>query len=480
MIVVPSISPSSTREAERLLRILAGRVALAELRVDGMRRPETGRLLRGRRPPVIVTCRSRAEGGRFSGSRQTMVSRLKEALSEGAEFVDVEERLGTRAIGDLSAVGGPGRLILSRHYLSRPPHHPEAILRRMAVHRPAIVKIAYTAKSYRDTVAVPRLLGLAARLKQPAVVLPMGEFGTYARILQGLHGGALTFTSFGPGGPTAPGQIGLEEMHGVYRPGNINTRTRIFGLVGNPVRLSLGVRYHNAVFAERGLNAVYLNFLVDDLGVFMASTASICSGFSVTMPFKLEIIPYLDRLHSSSRVSGCVNTVVRLSGETVGVNTDHLAFLSLLKSRSSPRGKHLLVLGTGGTARTVSSVAASVGARLTVAGRNYAGARRLARSFGGSAVTLGEAQGLAPDILVNATPVGMTQTSVSRGKQTIFPSRALSRSTLVCDFANPPYGRTRLVDAARDRGCRVITGEEIFISQAELQSGYFFRSGRPS
>jgi len=477
MITVPSIAPSSTRNAVRILASLAGRTALAELRLDGRWRPDLRRLLAGTRPPVIVTFRSEGEGGKGREPVASTVSKLKEALSAGAEFIDVEERLGPRAIAQLESTAGAGRMILSRHGKIGTRRQAERIFRRMARRKPAIVKLAPPASSFADTTVALTLLGLAGRLGQPSAVICTGEFGVYTRVLQGAFGGAISFASLGHRCETAPGQLAFEEMESLYRAGSAGPRTRIFGLVGNPVAHSPGTRYHNAVFARLGLDAVYVNFLVDEIRPFMSAVAPLCSGFSVTMPFKTAVIPFLDRLDASATSSGSVNTVVRRSGRMHGSNTDYAAILAFLRKAPAARGKKLLVIGTGGAARSAAAAAAACGARLVVAGRNPARAGSLAAEFGGSSIPIGDIRDAGPDILVNATPVGMAPREGVRGRSSIVPPDMLRRGMLVCDFANPVAGPTRLIAGARSRRCRVVTGRDLFELQASLQSALFLRAG---
>jgi len=477
VIVVPSIAPASAAEAVRELNRLSGHAALAEVRLDYIPGADPFRILRGRRPPVIVTYRSTTEGGRGRKNVSATVSILREALSAGAEFIDVEERLGGAAIAALGAVGGMGRIILSRHGRAGTPSGNERLFRRMAGYRPAIVKFVSSAESFGETTGVLRLLRLGRRLRQPTVAIAMGEYGVYTRVLQGALGGALSFAAPGPLTGTAPGQLTVESMEKLYRAASLGPRTKIFGLVGDPVSYSRGTEFHNAVFARAGRDAVYVNFLVDDLDAFMSSLSTRCSGLSVTMPFKTAILPWLDLLHPSVSRTGSANTLVRRGGKMVGLNTDYMAILSLLRQAMSPRGKSCLVIGTGGAARSAAAAGAACGVKLIVAGRRAAPAKRLADRFGGSWVTSEEIPGVHADIIVNATPVGMSTQHGSGGR--IVPRTMVRRSQLVCDFANPPDGDTALIGDAKAYRRLVISGEEIFRLQAGLQSSRFLRAGSP-
>jgi 3-dehydroquinate dehydratase/shikimate dehydrogenase len=481
MIVVPSLLPRSADEAARFLRSLARRGSLVELRIDGFRRPDPAALLSGPRPPVIVTCRRAKEGGRFTGTAREAASLLERALAAGAEFVDAEFSLGSSILRRLFDEGGRGRIILSFHDPGRTPPGLLARFRRMAAMRPAVIKIAVASRAFSDTGKVLELLDEARRTRKAAVAISMGEFGAYTRILQGHLGGTMTFAAYEPARPTAPGQASFAEMTRIYgtaRLERLDRRTKVFGLLGNPVSLSRGISVHNAAFRRNGANAVYVNFAADDAGDFMRIFGPRVSGLSVTMPFKSEIARHLDTLEGSSVLTGSVNTVVRKGGKLTGLNTDFHAFVDLLRRRTAIAGKRLVVLGTGATAATVAGAATLYGARVTIAGRNSSRARRLAERFGAEWVPI---SGLAPaagEILVNATSVGMTPRAGRVRGERIVPASALRGYSVVCDFANPPGSSTVLVDDAAARGLAVITGGEIFRAQARLQSVLFLEAVR--
>jgi 3-dehydroquinate dehydratase/shikimate dehydrogenase len=310
----------------------------------------------------------------------------------------------------------------------------------------------------------------------------MGEFGAYTRILQGHLGGRMTYAAYEPSRPTAPGQWSFAELIRIYGAGRlerVDRRTKIFGLLGNPVSQSRGVVLHNAVFRRKNVNAVYVNFAADDAGDFMKIFGSRISGLSVTMPFKSEIARHLDTLEESSVLTGSVNTIVRKAGKFTGLNTDFHAFISLLRRRTAIAGKRVVVLGTGATAATVAGAATLHGARVMIAGRNATRARLLARRFGAEWSSIeGLAKG-AGDILVNATSVGMKPPAGRARAERIVQASALRGYNVVCDFANPRGSTTALVADAAARGLAVITGKEIFRAQARLQSLLFLEAARP-
>ncbi len=473
MIVVPSFAPTTQGEAEAFLRAHRGSKGPVELRIDRMRTIRLDALLARPRPKVIVTCRRAVEGGRFTGSARDCERILAEAASLGAEFIDVEYGLGSKVITRLFGAAGRRRIILSFHDPKRTPAGLSDRYRRMTSMKPAFVKIAVGARRFADTGRVLEILAVARRKRQPAAIISIGEFGVYTRILQGPLGGAMTYAAHDDRKPTAPGQVGEKEMLEIYRAPALNSRTKIFGLLGNPVAFSRGSIYHNGVFLRKKKNAVYVNFASDDVGEFMRIIGGRVAGFSVTMPFKRSIAGFLDTIEGSSLLTGSVNTVVRRRGRLIGLNTDFHAFLSLLGRHMRPAGNRMLVLGTGGTAATVAGAGIFSGMKVTVAGRDPRKARTLAERFGCDHIPIEQHRSIRADVLVNTTPVGMDPRVRSAGSARMVPTPTLRNYRIVIDFANPPAGPTPLVEAAIRHRRTVITGADIFAAQARLQSKLF-------
>src|SRR4030042_6865701 len=103
----------------------------------------------------------------------------------------------------------------------------------------------------------------------------------------------------------------------------IDAQTQLYGIIGNPVRHSLSPIIHNGAFRRVGLNAVYLAFEVKDLKEAINGIRGLgIRGVSVTLPFKNQIIPFLDEVEAVAKKIKAVNTIVNVGGRLVGYNTD--------------------------------------------------------------------------------------------------------------------------------------------------------------
>lgn len=250
-------------------------------------------------------------------------------------------------------------------------------------------------------------------------------------------------------------------------------------VVGRPVTHSLSPAIHAAAFAEIGVEWDYVPI---DTGI--DEIAAVCdrlrsgelSALSVTMPLKEAIIAELDELSDVARTLGAVNCVERSGGRLIGHNTDGDGCCDALEDQGGLRidGASVLVLGAGGTARSIALALAARGARVSVSNRTRANTDRLldaVASHRGSLAGTVEASGdddlAGVDAIVNATSVGMNS------DDSPIPAGAIAAGTVVLDAVYAPL-RTRLLRDAEAGGARVIDGLWMLIHQARRQELIWF------
>lgn len=425
---------------------------LVEVRLDGVRDPSPAGVLAGRRRPVIVTCRPRWEGGRFDGAEETRLGLLAEAWARGAEYVDVEWRAEAAA---LFAQSGGHRIILSMHDFDGVPADLAARVRAMGATGAEVLKVAVTAHTLCDQLA---LLPLARGAGVPVVVLAMGESGLASRLLPGRFGSCWTYA-----GDAAPGQLSLVRMVDEFGVRRAGPHTRLYGVLGRPVLHSVSPAMHNAAFRAARLDAMYLPLAAADLDDFFAFADALgIEGASVTAPFKQAAFDRADESDPVSRRVRAVNTLQRTSGRWIGCNTDVSGFLASLPRDFPLTGRRVSVLGAGGAARSVVSALASVDAAVTIHARRPEPARDLAAACGAAVGAWPPERG-SWDMLVHATPVG----TFPHTDETPVPAHLLS-GLLVYDLVYNP-SETRLLREARAAGCRVMGGLDMLVAQAHEQ-----------
>ena len=442
---------------------------LLELRLDWLTREREiirflGRLRRQpqhRRSAILIaTCRRKGAGGRFAGTIAAQLALLRLASECGCTWIDLEiETAGRLRHGALRRLFGPARVLVSFHDFRRTPANLPVILRRLKRTGGDAFKIATQCRTIGDSL---RVLALA-RQAQRIVAVPMGEIGVPARILALRAGSAIAYAAVE--NATAPGQVSFAAMKGLYRADTLNRRTRIYGLIGDPVSHSLSPQMHNAGFHARRINAVYLPFLVQDLREFFRAIEPLnVAGFSVTLPHKEAVLRVLDDCDPLAAAIGAVNTVVvRGGGKLYGYNTDYVGVLRALQQRISLAGSRVLIFGAGGAARAVAFALVQGGATVNICARRMQRAKSLARAAGGEAIERRMLRREFFDAIVNATPVGMYPHE-NRSPLTA----AELNCRLVFDLIYRPR-KTKLLQLAERRGIETVSGLEMFLAQGTAQ-----------
>ena len=258
---------------------------------------------------------------------------------------------------------------------------------------------------------------------------------------------------------------------------SISGKTRVCGIIGDPIEHTMSPVMHNAAFRELGIDYLYVPFRVrqEELDKAIAGMRALnIKGLNVTIPHKVAVIPFLDKLDPLAEKIGAINTIVNERGVLTGYNTDATGFLqALLEQGVVPGGKTTVILGAGGASRAISFILAERGANLVILNRQSGRAedlsRRIAQVFEKeiTALTLSEenlAKVLArADILVNTTSVGM----VPNIDETPVPARLLKPGLIVFDIVYNPV-QTRLLKEAEAAGAKTINGLDMLVWQGAL------------
>jgi len=213
MICIP-IMAEDTAGALRLMERASVAADLMELRLDVMSSFDLKTMINAARRPVIVTYRSKKEGGRGLAPYETRVRHLRHAMDLGADYVDVEYSMPQIFRHEILREGNATRIILSSHIPGRTPDQEEleSLLRKMAATGAGIVKLVTFAAVPEDNLKVLGLIPLAKRLGVHIITFCMGELGRISRIFSLLLGGYLSFAALETGLESASGQIPVNDM----------------------------------------------------------------------------------------------------------------------------------------------------------------------------------------------------------------------------------------------------------------------------
>lgn len=231
---------------------------------------------------------------------------------------------------------------------------------------------------------------------------------------------------------------------------------------------NIGTRFHNYLYDELGLNFVYKAFATDDIkGAVAGIRALKIRGAAVSMPFKEEIIQYLDELMPSAAAIESVNTVVNDGGYLRAYNTDFEGVVKVIKERGLDSSDSVLVRGSGGMAKAVVAAFKDQGFKnLTVIARNEKAGKSLAEKYGYEFLPDSELDSLkAYAILVNVTPLGMAGGNES---DLSFPVDVIASAKAVFDVIAFP-AETPLIKKAEELGVEAISGARVMTLQAAIQ-----------
>lgn len=456
---------------------------LIEIRIDlleGSEKQNWSTHLRRKNLPVIVTNRAGWEGGNAPDDEDSRLRLLVDAVSRGVEFVDVELAAVKRfreICDEMGVALTNTKLILSHHNFERALSAEELakVQNEMRECGADIHKIAMMAQSALDNVLVIDTLATA---DVPTVLLAMGELGQLSRLAASRFGAFLTFASAAPGQESAPGQVDVATLNQLYRFQSIRPDTPMFGVIGNPVSHSMSPAVHNAALSTTGMEGVYFPLKVEDnVAIFIREMAARgFSGFSVTIPGKVDAMEAMDEMDNVARRIGAMNTVVkREDGSLKGYNTDWVAALSAVEERveGGMEGKRVLCIGAGGAGRGLAFGALERGAKhVTVANRTRQKAELLAKELGDRAVGVGLEEILQEegfDVVMNSTSVGMSP----RVHDTPLDKNVFRKGMVVFDAVYNPL-ETRMLKEAKEAGCITVSGLEMFVRQAAEQFKLWF------
>ena len=247
--------------------------------------------------------------------------------------------------------------------------------------------------------------------------------------------------------------------------------TKTFAVIGDPIDHSLSPNIHNAAFRELNLDCTYIAFRIPkgelEEGIEGLKKINV-SGFNVTIPHKVDVMKFLDKVDEECSLIGASNTVTNEGGTLKGYNTDMDGFLDPIKRRNIPiNDKKVLLLGAGGAARAiVAGFAKEKAKKITIANRTKEKANNLSQfahkiGLSSEAITLDQVGSSASDydFIINATAVGL------KNEPSPICVDTVTSSNVVYDIVYRPIN-TDLISKAKQRGAIIIYGYEMLLGQA--------------
>lgn len=439
--------------------------------------------------PIIVTCRDKRQGGAIDYPQKLRVEVLAAALKAGAEFIDFEYENfltieGQEKIRLALSQSSKGRLILSTHNFETKFDSIGKLYRKILNVCPiAIPKLIYVANHINDCFDAFDLLH---QTSSERIIFCMGPGGLISRILAKKLGCFLTFASIDELNATAPGQLTIKNLRELYRFDYINTQTKLYGVIANPVGHSLSPAIHNACFSDKQMNSLYLPLLVEggrqQFDSFLNHALNRkwlnFRGFSVTIPHKENALAYVrtnrGAIELLAQKIGAANTLlVGPDGKLEAYNTDYAGALDAITagmkiSKAKLNGLPVAVIGAGGVSRAIVAGLSDAGAQIRIYNRTVEKAQKLAAEFGCEFSPLDDLNNLDSKLLINCTSIGM-HPNVEAAP---VPKELIKRGMTVFDTVYNP-AETLLLKEAKKKRIKTIDGVSMFVNQAMAQFKLF-------
>jgi shikimate dehydrogenase len=232
---------------------------------------------------------------------------------------------------------------------------------------------------------------------------------------------------------------------------------------------------HNEAFRVKSLPYTYVSFEPSGAKEAIDAMRALgLRGLGVTMPFKEQVIPFLDTLDSIAAEIGAVNTIINDNGKLTGYNTDGYGAITALKEVTDPMGKRVVILGAGGGAKTIVWALKPYTKDIVLFNRDeHRGketAERFGIKFGGNIEKVDRSLGY--DILINCTSIGF------KSKETILTRDRIIPGALVFDAVFIPI-KTALIEEASSIGCVCVSGTRMLMHQACKQFELYTNTAAP-
>ena len=497
MICIP-ITAKTNKEALQEIQRSCPIADFIELRMDLIADGELNDLIPAIRNAagsikIIVTCRKKEEApvaNELPGTRSIIKDKeigkmdlLKKAIAMKADFVDIELMEGQAAIGELrnycAKRGGVTGIIVSYHDIKKTPSlaRLKEIFHQSMENGAAVVKIVTFAKSAEDNLKVLSMIPYAQKHSQKIIAMCMGAEGRISRVIAPFLGAYLSFAALAPGAQSAPGQLTVRQMRQINnliqgnRPNkseavlSLGKDLQNYVLLGNPVAQSLSPLMHNAALKEMGIDGRYSAFCVSDLESALCGIRGMgIRGASVTIPYKVSIMEYLDEIDDDALEIGAVNTIVNNNGRLIGYNTDWLGLMLTLKELMPVKDQTFVIIGAGGTARAAVYGIMKEGGLPVIVNRTMDKGQLLSNKLNCPFYSLSDVAKIKADCLINTTPVGM----YPHTDQTPVEASLLAGYKYVIDVIYNPL-KTKFLRDAEGQGCRIVSGLDMFVHQGAEQ-----------
>ncbi len=469
--LLTTIIPAKTiQSAQQQIANVENQTDLLELRLDYCEHPSLSvlqQMVAHTQRPYILTLRNKAQGGLFRGDEYTRLQLIKELLKANPHYIDIEIDVANEFIAEIHRLAPRTKIIRSFHDFNETPADLVAVLEQMRYPAVSVYKIITQANSSLDSL---RMLNFVQQQASNHNIVGhcMGADGFFSRLVGSVVGNMFIYAAIDNETQVVTHQATLTVLRETYYLHQKNRDTKLFALLGDPITFSSGHIFHNKRFIENHCNALYVKIRLQasELATFFAQSKTLpFTGFSVTMPLKKKVLPYVKNLSGLT----AVNTLAVSGGTVTAINTDGIGALAAIAEVTTVRHKKVLVLGAGGAAIAIVQTLQQHGATVTIANRTVANAEKIARKFPCKVIDFSLPTKYY-DLVINTLPI----TAYAQSEFITWVKNVLQSQPTVMD-ANYNRDENLLLDLCQEFNCTIISGEKMFVKQAIAQFDYWCR-----
>lgn len=489
-LICMTLTGSTLEEDAQLAKKYEKYIDIVELRLDHLTEDEQ---LKARRfpsmisQPCILTIRRDIDGGKFNGGEFSRTNLFARALAfadqnkmKNYAYVDFEEDYQVPSIQE-AAMAFNITIIRSFHNMKGTVRNLKERCDQMRKTGHEIPKIAFMPENLSDVI---NMFEEGQKMTDyPHIFCAMGPEGFPSRVLSSLSNSYLTFVSPEEviANTAGIGHIDPVTINKVYNFRSITKDTSLYGITGWPLPKTSSPEIHNAGYKKDNLDAVYFPFRSPSISQAMNFAEKMgVKGFSVTIPHKESVMPYLDDISPEVAHIGACNTVVRNDLGWAGYNTDASGFRRALEEflgDNKIKRKKVAVIGAGGAAKAIVYALKQMGAKVCIFNRTVQTAKNLAEKYGFQYCSLDpscvDVLDEYSNLIVQTTSVGML-TSEPRTPENSDPIYfyKFRGNEMIYDIIYKPEV-TPIMERAKKAGCKVCNGYRMLECQAYEQYKLF-------
>ncbi len=456
-------------------------IDIVELRVDFLDQSEILHLRdfpRKAKIPCILTVRRKADGGFFTGGEGARMTIFARGLafaspdpSQNFAYVDLEDDFDASGIEEAARVFNV-RIIRSMH-CNKPVKNIVETINNIKQCEMDIPKLAFTAHSLEDA---RKIFSASKELEdQDFILTAMGPYGLCTRILANKIKSHIVYTfssEYIKKNKLEKELIDPVTLNELYNFRNIDLDTKVFGVAGSDVNLSLSPQIHNTGFQKKNLNSVYLPFSTVNTKELLDFAHELkINGLSITVPFKTEIMNNINAISDDAKSVGAVNTILLQNKKWKGYNTDLDGFQqSLIEflDVKDLKSYKVAIIGAGGAGKAVARVINSLNGDACIFNRTAEHARNIAKQydFKWAILDIVNTKELVKysDLIIQTTVAGM-EPNIEEDPLSFY---TFSGKEKVFELIYRPE-TTKLLSRARAAGCQVCNGFKMLEYQAVYQ-----------